>query len=568
MTPLQLTRSVRSLNRIRQIAQVLTQHGFGHIVARIDLTRFVPVWMMRKKAAPPPRETPVSLGQRLASVCAELGPTFVKLGQMLTTRPDILPAEVLEGLHSLQDEVPPFDTDSARQIIAEELGCPAEECFASFEDEPIACGSIGQVYRARTVAGDRVVVKVRRPGIDDIIKLDMRILKWLAESLENLIPELSVYHPAMIIREFEQLLNRELDYINEGSATDTFAHAFADSSIIRIPRVHWDLCGSRVLTLGEIPGRNIETFLRGDRSETPDVIDRAVIARNLMEAYLDQIFNLGVLHTDPHPGNILIEPPSGIGLIDFGQVTTISNELMMQIVVIVYGAVNKQVDLIVETMADMNALSAATDRNDLQRDVRALLDKYYGLPLKRFDIGTVVSEFTDAVRQHDVIVPREAISLAKAVGMVAGLATKLDPQLDVMSLIKPRIKRALREQLSPKRLARTALVSGWNLVGLLRHAPSSLRQLMQRLATGTWELNIKHENLDRLANELDRSSNRLSFSVVIAAIIVGSSIVISANSDLTVFGVNIQWLGIVGYIIAGVLGIALSWAIFRSGRLH
>jgi ubiquinone biosynthesis protein len=567
MTPLQFTRSVRSLNRLRHIAQVLTQHGFGHIVARIDLSRFVPVQMLRRKRVEPSIEGASALGRRLALVCSDLGPTFVKLAQMLTTRPDIVPEAVLVELESLQDEVPPFDTAVARQIIAEELGQPIEEGFTSLDETPLASGSIGQVYRATTRSGAAVVVKVRRPGIEQTIELDMQLLKWLAESLENLMPELRIYRPRMIIQEFEQTLTRELDFINEAASTARLAEAFADDPDLRIPHVFWALTGPRVLTLEALAGRNIEQLLKEEQGGEA-VIDRRAVARRLLDTVLRQIFDVGLFHADPHPGNILVEPPATVGLIDFGQIGSISDEMMTQIVVLVLAAVNREIDVIIDALGDMGALGPTTDRRELQRALRLLMDKYYGLPLKRFDVGTVLSEFADVVRRQDVSIPREVVILVKALSMATGVATKLDPDLDVLELLKPRLKKTLSDRLSPPRLMRAATVSAWHLFSTVRHVPGNLREALRRLATGAWELRIKHENIDRLAQEMDRSSNRLSFAVVIAAIIVGSSIVMSTDSTDTLFGLEVQSYGLIGYLVAGILGLALSWAIFRSGRLH
>jgi len=242
---------------MRQIAQVLTGHGFGHVVARIDLGRFVPVWMLKRKQEGARELSASSVGRRLAMVCNELGPTFVKLGQMLSTRPDILPEEVVAELRSLQDEVPPFDTSEAMAVIAEQLGRPITECYQSIEQEPLASASIGQVYRAVGLDNEQLVVKVRRPDIEETIQLDMQLLQWLAQSLESLIPETRIYRPTAIAAELEQSLLRELDYINEASATERFGRAFFDDAGIVIPKVYWDLTGPGVLTLGAVAGEKL-----------------------------------------------------------------------------------------------------------------------------------------------------------------------------------------------------------------------------------------------------------------------------------------------------------------------
>lgn len=568
MTPFQFTRGVRSLNRLRQIAQVLTRHGFGHIVTRVNLGRFVPVWMLRKKArieSTAGGETLV--GRRLTLAATELGPTFIKLGQMLSTRPDIVPEAVLKELRTLQDNVPPFDTSIAMAAIAEELHRPAADCFASIDEKPIASASIGQVYKARGKNDEELVVKVRRPGIEDVIRLDLELLEWLAHSLETVMPELRIYRPTMIVTELRQLLTRELDYINEASTTSRFAAAFQGDAGLRIPRVYWDLCGPRVLTLQALPGVSLETLLSG--REPPGVaVDRRLVARRLADCYLKQIFEVGMFHADPHPGNILVEPIANVGLIDFGQIGAITDEWRTDLIVMVYASINREVGVVIEALADMGALSAETDQRSLQRALEVLHDKYYGLPIKRFDLGMILTEFSDVIRRHGVVVPRDMLMLIKALSMVAAVTARLDPELDLLELVRPRLRQAIAERFSPSNVARGATLFGWHLLSIARQAPGQLRQGLRRLAAGDWRLYVRHENIDRLTNELDRSSNRLAFSIVIAAIIVGSSVVVSANTNMTVLGFSVQTLGMLGYLIAGVLGINLLWAIFRSGRLH
>ena len=568
MTPLQFTRNVRSLNRLRRITQVLTQHGFGHIVARMNLARFVPVWIARRRAPGPElTEGATDIGRRIARVCADLGPTFVKLGQMMSTRPDIVPADVLVGLRALQDEVPPFDTSTAMEIIASELGRPVDACLAWIADEPLASGSIGQVYRARTVDGTDVVVKVRRPGIEEVIRLDMQVLKWFAETLESVMPELRIYRPRMLVSELEEMLTRELDYVNEASATARFGSAFAEDHGIQIPAVYWDLSGPRVLTLEALEGVSVGTLLNAGPAPSTR-IDRRLVARRLTNAYLKQVFELGLFHADPHPGNLLVQPDGRVAMIDFGQVGSISDELIDHLTVVVYASVNREVNVVVDALADLGALGPETDRRNLRRGLQVLLDKYYGLPLKRLDLTTIVAEFSEVIRKHDVIIPKEVVLLCKAVGMVAGLTAQLDPDLDMLALLRSRLQQTLRDRFTPARLARGAAVSGWHLLSILRQAPSQLREALRHLAQGTWQLRIRHENIEQLMNELDRSSNRLAFSIVIAGIIVGSSVVVSADSTLTMFNIKVQNFGLVGYLIAGILGLGLAWAIFRSGRLH
>jgi ubiquinone biosynthesis protein len=569
MSPLQFTRSVRSLNRLRHIAVVLTRHGFGHIVAQINLSRFVPVWMIPRRAtrsALGDAEAP-TVARRVRQVCTDLGPTFVKLGQVMSSRPDILPADLLTELRKLQDNVPPFENTTAMEVISRSLGRPVQECFAWISDQPLASASIGQAYRARSHDGRDLIVKVRRPGIAETIALDMQLLAMLAESVERFMPELGMYRPAMLVDELDQTLRRELDYVNEASVTCRFHEYFADTIGVRVPAVFWELTAPEVLTLEAVPGTNVETVLR-TLAEDHRPIDRRLIARRLAECFLDQVFELGVFHADPHPGNVLVHPPATLGLVDFGQVGRITHEFMTELIALLYSVVHGEMDVAVETVADMGAIGRDTDRRSLHRALLILHDKYYGLPIKRLNVTKLLEEYSDIMRRHDVVLPRDVALLIKATGTVGALAAQLDPELNLFELLGPRVDRAMKKRFDPAEVTRATSRVAWDVLSILRRAPGQVRGLLRRLSTTGWELHVRHENIDRLVRELDRSSNRLAFSVVIGAIIIGSSVVFSANTQMALFGIKIQYFGVVGYLVAGILGLGLAWAIFRSGRLH
>lgn len=562
MKPLRLAKSVRSLQRLRRIVTVLTQHGFGHVVDRMNLRRFVPLRRWGRAASAEDLET-LGVGSRLVQVCNDLGPTFVKLGQLATTRPDLLPAEVVDELKTLQDRVAPFETSIALELVHQELGAPVDELYQSFSTEPIASGSIGQVYRAVATDGTEVVVKVKRPGIDRTIRLDLFLLKSLAEMMEHFLPELRVYRPVMLIDELEQTLLRELDFTHEAASTTRVRAALADEPHVHVPETRWDLSGPGVLTLEVVKGRNIAAAL----ADGEPGLERKLLAARLADVYLKQFFEVGTFHADPHPGNILVRPPAELSLIDFGQVGLVGDELAGQLVGILVAAIYRETDLIVAILADMNALGPKTDVRQLARDLRILEDKYYGQPLKRWDLVAIFQEATAVMRRHDVAIPRDLVLVLKTLTAVMGIVLQLDPQFDLVALFRPRLKWLIAERLSPNRLARSVAVAAWHAVGLLKDAPQQARSALRQLASGQWQFNVHHERLDDLMNELDRSSNRISFSVVLAAVIMGSSLVLTADPAVRIFGIPLQWFGVVGYLVAGVLGIGLIWAIFRSGRL-
>ncbi|MCB9850559.1 MAG: AarF/ABC1/UbiB kinase family protein [Phycisphaerales bacterium] len=564
MPSVPLATSVKSLNRLQQIARVLARHGFGHIVERMNLGRYLPMSKMLRadrEAAQVSAQT--SVGRRLSAACAELGPTFVKLGQMFSTRPDLLPDDILGELRGLQDHVPAFDHESAMAIVCEETGAPIEENFSEFGDAPFACGSIGQVYHARTKDNHAVVVKVKRPGIDAAVRQDLVILKWLASTAEQWLPELARFKPPQIIEEFEQLLTHELDFISEASATARFEEAFADDDNVHIPHVYWELTGPRVLTVGAVSGRNIDALV-GDNGRS---IDRHLLARRLVNVYLTQFFDMRFFHADPHPGNLLISPPARIGLIDFGQVGTLSDETASQLVIMIVAMVYREPQVVVDVLSDLGAVEPDADTRALARALRQLLDKYHGLPLKRLDLVGIFGEIAAVMRAYNVTLPREMVMVLKTITTIAGVALKLDPGLDLVAILSPRLRGLIAGRLSPKNLARTTGVAAWHVLSILKTAPGQLRTALRQLSKGKWQVHIRHENIEHLAKEMDRSSNRVAFALVIAAIIVGSSVVISATTTVAFLGIPIQWIGIAGYIFAGVMGIRLLWAIFRSGRL-
>lgn len=562
--PFRFARNVRTLQRLRTIAQVLTKHGFGHLVESLDLGRFVPLWMKPKSRRKRETHEALGLGQRLAAVCTELGPTFVKLGQMLSTRPDLLQPDIIAGLRQLQSHVEPFPSEQAREIIRQDLGADTQALFSDFEPEPFACGSIAQVHRATTKDAQQVVVKVRRPDIESVIRSDMHLLTNLAEAIERYVPELQPYRPVMIIEEFNRTITRELDFLNEASSTARFGRALKGNEGIRIPEVRWDLTGTRVLTVQRFEGSSVDDVIQG---KVPEV-NRKKLAENIAAFFLNQFFETGLVHADPHPGNMIISPPATVGLIDFGMVSQVSEEMMTQLMVALFAAVNRQIDLVVDVLAEIGHIGPQARMEDLQRDMQALLDKYYGLPLKRLDLPTIFTEVSDVVRNHDLTLPREFVMLAKSLAMVTGVVLQLDPETNLLELIRPRLRQMVMRRFSVQQVTKMMGVSLWHVLNILKNAPAQVRSAIRRLARGQWEVRVQHLNLDRLARELDRSSNRVALALIISSTIIGSSMMLAAQTEARIFGVELRWFGVVGYVAAGLMGLGLVWAIFRSGKLY
>jgi len=562
-----LPQTVRTMNRLRQIVRALTQQGFGYLVERLNLRRFAPLGGAFGAEEPVGAEAPLSLiGTRMVAVCQQLGPTFVKLGQMLSTRPDVLPAPIINELRRLQDRVAPFESAEAWKVIERDLGRPPGELFKRIDAEPFASGSIAQAYRAVTLDGYSVVVKVKRPDIEQVIQLDMLILRRLAGLAERVMPELNVYRLGMIVDEFDRTVRRELDFVNEAAASTRFHEAFKNDTHVFIPRVRWELTGSHVLTLEWIDGATLEQIL----TSTDNNYDRSAIAKNLTDAFLKQYFELGMFHADPHPGNLLICGDAAIGLLDFGLVGQVDDELAGHLAIALIAAVKREVDIVIDVMADIGAIGPDTDRMQLRRGLRELLEKYYGLPLKRLDLQTIFVEITDLFRRHDVQLPRDFVLLGKSIVTATGVALQLDPDLNLLEIIRPKIFSMAKNRLSPYRVTRAVGMGLWHTVNILMNAPAQIRDMMRRMAKGQMEFKVVHENIDNLAREMDRSSNRLAFSIIIASLILGSSMLVTMEkgSQEVIFGlVNLRYLGFMGYFAAFLMGLGLLIAIARSGKM-
>ena len=557
-------RTLRSSQRLANILTVLARHGFGHLAVRLRLERFVPFRQKLSRRLGVGEAGPEDLSNiahRAARALEDLGPTFIKLGQALAARPDLLPAEFQSAFRRLQDKVRPFPFDQVRQTVQVDLGEPLEKLFRSFDEPPFACGSIGQVHYATTVEGLSVVVKVKRPGIERTVMNDVALLRTLAKLIERHMPEYRIYRPALLVDEFARTLTRELDFVNEASITARFSEAFADDLHIRTPQVFWELSSHNILTLERLEGLTVSPETDFEAAG----LDRRRLAHNLLEAFFKQFFELGLFHADPHPGNLLAQAPESWGIIDFGQVGRLDADLRSRLAMGLTAAVNRQFDLVIDILDDLGTLPEDADHGQLKNDLAALLDKYYGTPIKRIRIGSLFEEVVAVARQHRVILPRDFIMLGKSLASIGGVALMLDPDCAPLEFIKPRLNRLLVEKMSPRNLAGALGLNVYHLATLAQQAPQMLRTIARNLMRGQMRLIFRHDGLDNFINELDRASNRIAFSVVTAAIILGSSVILLAKVGPK-WG-EVAYLGLVGFVVAAVAGLWLLISIFRSGRL-
>ncbi len=559
------------MSRLAPIVRVLARYGFGSLAYRLSLGSFVPA-RFRKKNPPDGLSAP----KRLRMALEELGPTFIKLGQVLSTRADLLPDAYIDELRQLTEHVPPFDTAVARRIVEAELKRPIPELFLEFGEEPIASGSIGQVYNAVLLSGRQVVVKVKRPQIEKVILADLDLFE-VAVPLLDRIEELKPLRLPVILDEFRRSLLREMDFVSEGSFTSKIREDLADNPNVRVPEVIWELTTPDVLVMERLAGISL-----GRRQELAAMgIDRAAVARNLAECFLHQFFRTGLFHADPHPGNILITSDGRIGLVDFGMAGRLSTELRSYLATSFIALTRRDLDMITDVYMEIGALSEDTDIPRLKTDLQEALDKYYGIPLHCLDMQKAFSDAMRVARIHHVLLPRDFVLLGKSFVTMISMARELDPAFDLAAVAKPYALTILKDKFSPAAIGHDALSQLWNVGHSLRKLPRDLRSVMRRLLGGSLQFSLRWNQFDRFVQELDKATNRLAFSIIVSAIVLASSILLHAKIPPHMESVlpgrlgrlfaetmpDISVLGLAGFLVAGIFGLLLAIAIWRSGRL-
>jgi len=557
-----LARTYRSLGRLRHILTVLARHGFGEIVDRLNLAHYVPGL---KRLGRPPEEEGLTreeaLARRLRLVLEELGPTFVKLGQMLAGRPDLLSQVFIRELGKLREHVKPFPFEDVRERVETELDGTLQEVFSQFDPECLASGSIAQVHAAVTTDGQSVVVKVKRPGIEKLVTTDIDLMTQLAELLEKHVPELAVLRPTMVVEEFARGIRRELDFIGEAALTERFAAGFDETDKVLIPDVFWEYTTTSVLTLERIEGTSLAHVDELERLG----VDKKALARHVADVFMKQFFVTGLFHADPHAGNLFLCNDDVLGLLDFGLVGRLTDQMKDDLGTLMIAVVHGDVDIIVDVYVEMGVLGEVENTNELRADVRDLLDRYYGMPLKHIDTRKLFLELMETARKHKAVIPREFVLLGRSFTAVEGLARSLDPDFDIKGAVEPYARKLMLERFSPTRLAKRGGRQLWGLWRLLERAPKKFSELVNRLLAGKLGLALEHKGLNAFTLELERASNRVSFSIIVAALIIGSSLVLAADVGPK-YG-SFPIFGLIGYLTAALLGLWLLAAILRRGRL-
>ena len=556
-----VSRTYRHANRYRQILAVLFKYGFGDLIDRLNVGQYIEIGMQLISGKRRERMEALTRFERVRMALEELGPTFVKMGQILSTRPDLIPVEFIDELSKLQDSVPPFPFSRVREIIESELKTPIEDMFRQFEETPLAAASIGQVHRALFESGEDVIVKVQRPGIRTTIEVDLEILLHLATLAERHLEEWGMQHPTRIVEEFSRSLGREIDYTIEASNTERFASQFIGNRTVYVPRIFREASTERVLTMEFIGGIKASEIDKLDKGG----FDRKVIASRGSDLMLEQVFKYRFFHADPHPGNILILPDNVVCYIDFGMMGRVDRHAREGFADIVYGYVSRDESKIADALLKVVEWEKEPDRRALESDIADFVELHLYKPLKELRIGKLLQQLLKLITRHQLRLPPNIFLMAKALTQAEGLGLSLDPDFDMTEKAAPFIKHIKLERLHPKRVVGNFLDTGGELIQLLKEIPGELRDIMKQVREGKASIGFEHKGLENFIFEMDRSSNRIAFSLVVASLIIGSSLIIRTDIGPFLFGFPI--IGVIGFSIAAVFGVLLLISILRSGKL-
>ncbi len=550
--------TIRNIKRYRQIIKVLIKYGFGEIVGRLNLYAAYRISrkIFRREAIP---ETSYAVRIRLA--LEELGPTFVKLGQILSMRPFLIPSELVIELSKLQDSVAPLPREVAIRAIEENLGRKISEAFLEFDPVPIASASLSQVHYATLLDHTPVVVKIQRPGIKRIIESDMVILRDIASLLEKHIPESRPYEPMGIVSELAKSTRKEINFNYEGRNIEIFARNFKNDPRIYVPRVFWDYSTRYMLTMDRIDGIKINDVVALRQAG----LDTAEICRVGGEMVFKMIFEHGFFHADPHPGNLFVTRSGLIAPVDYGMAGVLSSTQLDQIADLLAAVVSNDPAMVVYSFMKAEVLPDDANLPAIEADINELITRYHRIPLAQIDMASISDEFFDVVHRHKIRVQSELMVFGKALVTYEEVARQLDSNYDFIKSAEPYVRKLALRRFRPERIKREIQIGVTEFHDLITKFPRELQEFTSKINKGKIKVGLEVHGLERLILELDKSSNRLSFALIIAAIIVGSSFIMTLDVGIKFYGVPA--IGLIGYLFAGVLGAGLAISILRSGKL-
>lgn len=546
-------RQKRHLERYIQIGKILAKHGWASLMVRLGVADFLHI--RRYTQGLPP--APVQVRQALE----ELGPTFIKLGQILSTRPDLLPDGYIAELSKLQDSATPVPLEEIYRVIEEEFGVPVHEIFLQFDDVPLATASLGQTHLAVLPDGTEVVVKVQRPGIRNVIENDLEIIASLVRFVEQHSERARLYNLSDLVDEFSITLRQEMDYTREGRHGDQLKQILADLPLARVARTFWEYTTSRVLTIERVCGVKI-TDLEELESRG---YDKHQIAQNLSRIFLHMVFVDGFFHGDPHPGNIVVQEDNVIGLLDYGMVGRLDRSLRGQVTTLVAEYLQEDSNGFADALLSIGTFPPDLDRKAFVQELDRLLRQYYGAPVGQVRIGEALSRSLGITTRYAIRLPASLGLLVKVLIGIEGIDRMLDPNFNLAEEARPFIAKSIRDQFSPRLLTSQLYHTLLSWKELLLELPHRASDVLDRMAEGTFRITFKHEGLEKPISDIDKSANRLSFALISSATIIASALILSSEIGPTWKGYPV--IGVVGFGIAFIFAVWLMLSIIRAGKL-
>jgi ubiquinone biosynthesis protein len=550
--------TIRNINRYREIIAVLIKYGFGEIIGRLNLYTAYRISRKVFRRMPAP---PATYAVRIRLALEELGPTFVKLGQVLSMRPFLIPSELVNELTKLQDQVGPMPSDIALRSIESNLGRGIPEIFKELDPIPVASASLSQVHHAVLHDGTRVVVKIQRPNIKKVIDSDMIILSDLANLMVKYVPESHQYDPIGIVNELAKATRKEINFIYEARNIVTIARNFKDDPRIYVPRVYWKYTTRHMIVMDRVEGfkiSNIDELIEAG-------IDIADVCRVGGDMVFKMVFDHGFFHADPHPGNLFVTRDGVIAPVDYGMMGVLSATQLNQLADILAAVVSNDSSLVVYSFLKAQVLPEDVSLPAIEADINELITRYHKIPLAQIDMASISDEFFEIVNRHHIKVQTEFMTFAKALVTYEEVARRLDPNYDFIKHAEPYVRRLALRRYRPSRIKRDLRVALSEMHDLLLKFPLELREFIGKVNKGKLRANLELHGLEKLILELDRSSNRIAFALIIASIIVGSSLILTLDVGIKIYG--LPALGLFGYLFAGILGMGLAISILRSGKL-